>query len=117
VTISGGVNYTNSGNVVGDFSVGADGSGVTSINGFGTLPGKNGGTAAVSVSINRFLWWSFGSVQVNDPGAGVNSLGAPLIFAPTPAGTKASTTVSAGWFTFDGGFKSYTITATINDRS
>jgi hypothetical protein len=98
------------------FVVSSDGAGISSINGFGTFPGKNGGTASVAVSVNRFLWWSFGNINVNDPGAGINSVQAPLIFAPVPAGSKTAAKVSAGWFTFDNGFKSYTIDLTVGDN-
>jgi len=117
VRISGGYGYQNSGNVSGGgFYVATDGAGIASIGGFGTLPGTNGGTASVSVSVNRFLWWSFGSITVNDPSAGINQVTAPLLFAPTPAGNKTAASVSAGWFSFDGGFKSYTIDLTVGDN-
>jgi len=56
------------------------------------------------------------SITVNDPGAGINQVTAPLLFAPTPAGNKTAASVSAGWFSFDGGFKSYTIDLTVGDN-
>jgi hypothetical protein len=117
VKVSGGYAYQNSSAVSGSgFSVVKDAQGIASINGFGTFPGKNGGTASVSVSVNRFLWWSFGNVSVNDPGAGIRSLQAPLIFAASPTGTKAAAKVGASWFTFDGGVKNYTIDLTVGDN-
>ena len=90
--------------------------GVDRVNGFGTLPGTSGGPAAVAVSLNRFLFWTFGSISVNDPGAGINNLAAPVFFGPVPTKVNNSASVSASWFTFgSNGFQSYTITATFRD--
>ncbi len=117
VRIAGDYGYQNSGAVGGaGYAVTSDQFGISSVTGSGTLPGKNGGTASVSIDVNRFLFWTFGSVTVNDPGAGIN-LGAPLIFAPAPAGSKAAASVSAGWFTFADGFKTYTIDLTVGDNA
>ena len=117
VTVSDGLHYTNSGTVSGPgYSIGSDGFGVTNIGGLGTLPGTAGGTASVLVDVNRFLFWTFGSIAVNDPAAGINNISAPIFFGSVPNKVNGSSTVSASWFTFgSNGFVPYTITATFHD--
>ncbi len=86
------------------------------MSGSGTLPGANGGLATVSVEMNRFLFWTFGYVTVNDPGAGIDNLTAPIFFAPVPRDNGNGVSVSSSWFNFGAnGFKSYTINATFRD--
>ena len=58
------------------------------------------GTATVSVDAHRFLFWTMGDITVNDAKAGIRNVSAPLIFAPSPAGTKSAATVGADWFLF-----------------
>ncbi|HNI34477.1 MAG TPA: hypothetical protein PLV93_03705 [Microthrixaceae bacterium] len=117
VRVGGGYSYQNSGTVGGSgYAVAADGSGINGISGFGTLPGKNGGSAWVRVNVNRFLWWSFGSIAVADPSAGIN-LEAPLVFAPQPYGSKTAASIGASWFNYADGFKSYTIDVTVGDKA
>ena len=75
--------------------------GVVSANGTLDLPGKNGGTAKLTVGVQRF--WIFqlwtGQVSIFDPGASV-SLAAPVfgnLSSPPGVNTAGST---SSWFTF-----------------
>jgi hypothetical protein len=105
-----GYGYTNSGTLTsGDLTVRPG----VSVTGSGTLPGKNGGSATVSVNVNNFLFWSFGTVTVSDPGAGLPATTGYIFFAPPP-----SRNVSGAGFTFaNGSFKSYTVSLRITDNS
>src|SRR5690606_4870874 len=113
-----GFGYTNSGGVSGPgFTISTDASGVTAVRGWGTLPGKNGGNATVSVNITRNLYWAFGEVKVSDPSAGINLTGYAF-FSPVPYKFGNSSTVSGSWLIWvpNRGFVPYTITATVTDN-
>jgi hypothetical protein len=112
-----GYGYANAGTVSGDFAIGTDATGVRSVSGVGGLPGANGGSATVSVGMTRHLYWTFGSVSVSDPGAGIRLTGRRVL-GPPMAKFGNTVTVSGSWFTFSwrAGFKPYTITATITDN-
>jgi hypothetical protein len=117
VSVSG-FGYTNSGAVSGaGYTISTDAYGVTAVRGSGTLPGKNGGTATVSVNITRNLYWGFGEVSVSDPSAGINLTGYAF-FSPVPYKFGNSSTVSGSWLLWvpNRGFVPYTITATVTDN-
>jgi hypothetical protein len=105
-----GLGYTNSGALTsGNFVVKPG----TSVTGGGTLPGKNGGSATVSVSVSNFFFWGFGSVTVSDPGAGLPTTTGYVFFGPSP-----SRAISAPGFSFtNGAFKSFTVGLKITDNS
>jgi hypothetical protein len=106
ITVSG-YGYANAGSLTsGNFVVKAG-----STTGGGTLPGVNGGSATVSVNVNQFLFWGFGTVTVSDPGAGLPSTTGYVLFGPAP-----SRNVSGSGFTFvNGAVKSYTVSLRITD--
>ena len=89
---------------------------MTSLTGFGTFPGRNGGTASATVNVSKFLWWSFGSISVNDPAAGLVNVEAPIIFGPGIAGSKSAASVGASWFGWNNGFIGYSINVTVADN-
>jgi len=105
VSVGGSYNYSNTGGVTsGSFSVGASG-----VGGGGTIPGVSGGSATVSVNVQQFLFWTFGTVTVADPGAGLPYLTGYVLFGPAP-----SSHVTAFGFSFDNfQFKTYTINVNI----
>ena len=106
VTVAG-ANYTNTGPLTsGAFNISPG----NSASGSGTLLGKSGsGVATVSLSVQKFLIWGFGTVTVSDPGSGLPPVTGYVVFGPAPG----KTTVGYG-FSFVGGvFKSYTITVTV----
>ena len=103
----GGAGYTNSGPVTSGSFIVTPG---TFVGGAGTLAGTHGGSATVSISIQKFLVWGFGTVTVTDPGAGLAPVTGYVLFGAAP-----SNTTTAYGFSFAGGvFRSYTITVTIN---
>ncbi len=76
-----------------------------SVTGGGTLPGKNGGTATVRVDVKQFLFWSFGTVTVADPNAGLPSTTGYVFFGPSPS----RVVTGSGFTTVNNQFKSYTV--------
>jgi hypothetical protein len=106
ITVSG-YGYANAGALTsGNFVVKSG-----STTGGGTLPGVNGGSATVSVNVNQFLFWGFGTVTVSDPGAGLPSTTGYVLFGPAP-----SRNVSGSGFTFaNGAVKNYTVSLRITD--
>lgn len=118
VRIRGGYLYDNSGAVTGNFSIVRDGNGqVISVKGVGTMPGVNGGTATVVVDVNRVLWWGFGTITVNDPGAGIVNLQAAQLFGAPPTANASNTSVLSGnGIRWDGQtLRSFATTAWITD--
>jgi PKD repeat protein len=122
VQVSGSFNYTNGGAATaGNVRVLRDPSGIQSALGTLDLPGRNGGTARLSVQAQRF--WIFqlwtGTVSLFDPAAGV-SLSAPVFGTLSNApGTNAVTSTSS-WFSF-GQFpnliRPYTLRWSVDDVS
>jgi hypothetical protein len=108
VTVSG-YHYTNSGTLTsGNFTVKPG----VSTTGSGTLTGTNGGSATVSVSVTRILFWGFGTVTVSDPGASLPATTGYVLFGPAP-----SANISAPGFSFTNGvFKSFTVGLRIVDN-
>jgi hypothetical protein len=108
ITVSG-LGYANAGALTtGNFVVKSG-----STTGGGTLPGVNGGSATVSVSVNQFLFWSFGTVTVSDPGAGLPSTTGYVLFGPLPSRNVAG----SGFTVVNGAVKNYTISLRITDVS
>jgi hypothetical protein len=105
VTVSG-AGYSNSGSITsGGFTVTPN-----SVAGFGTLLGKSGtGAASVSINVQKFLVWGFGTVTVSDPGSGLAPVTGYVVFGPAPG----KTTVGYGFSFVNGQFKTYTITVTV----
>ncbi|NLA36414.1 MAG: hypothetical protein GX868_12140, partial [Actinobacteria bacterium] len=117
INVSGHYNYAADVAVSGPgYSVASDANGPTSVTGFGTFPGRTGGTASAAVNVSKFLWWSFGSIAVNDPGAGLNNIEAPILFGPGISGSKAAASVGASWFGWNNGFVGYSINVTVADN-
>lgn len=94
-----------------------DGAGV--VTGAGTIPGKAGGDATVTVSVTR-LWifpWYLGWVRVHDPGAGAFGFDktTPILFGALtpvdPSGVSGTATWLAGKFPW----KPYTLTWIVQD--
>ena len=106
----GGYGYSNSGALTsGNFNVRPG----ISVTGGGTMPGKNGGTATVSVSVNQILFWGFGTVTVSDPGAALPQSTGYVLFGPSP-----SNSVTGSGFSFaNNQFKSFTVGLRIQDNS
>ncbi len=119
VSVNGGFGYSRSGSVTGQgFEILSDASGVVAVQGQGSLPGLNGGTANVQVNISKNLFWSFGSVSVQDASAGIN-LSGYRVFGPPLTKYGNTATVNGSWFLFDWktGYKPYTVTATVTDNT
>jgi hypothetical protein len=118
VSVSG-FGYSNSGPVTGQgFEILSDATGVVAVQGQGSLPGVNGGTANVQVAVSKNLYWTFGTIAVQDASAGINLAGYRVFGAPV-AKFGNSATVSGSWFLFNWrtGYKPYTITATVTDNT
>jgi hypothetical protein len=102
VQVSGSLNYSNAGTATsGGVSVVRDTFGLVSAGGTVNLPGTSGGTARVTVGVQRF--WVFqlwtGQVSVFDPGASV-SVSAPVFGAvPSAPGVNAVGSTTS-WFYF-----------------
>jgi hypothetical protein len=89
---------------------------VTSVTGSGSLPGTQGSTATVKVSVQRFLWWTFGTLTVNDSAAGLKNLQAPILFGSVPRPANGSVTLTGNWFGLkNNAFVNYTIRVTVTD--
>jgi hypothetical protein len=102
----GGAGYSNSGPVTSGSFVVTPG---TFVGGSGTLAGTKGGSATVSISVQKFLTWGFGTVTVFDPGAGLSPITGYVLFGAAPG----KTTVGYGFSFVNGVFHSYTVTVTI----
>jgi hypothetical protein len=119
VTISG-IGYHAAGPVSGPgFTIVTDAGShaVSSIHGSGTITGPKGGPSFVSVSMDRMINWTFGSISVNDPSSGVNLRGFRIFGAPIwRFGNSAK--ASGSWWTFDmaKGLRPFTITAIVTDN-
>ena len=120
VDVTGSVTYRNSGaSTGGGVSVVRDSLGLVSAGGTLDLPGKNGGTARLTVGVQRFWVFQFwtGQVSIDDPGASV-SVSAPVFGSvPSVPGVNAvGSTLS--WFYF-GQFpnliRPYTLTWSVDD--
>ena len=101
VQFAGALNYTNSGTGNGDLVVSRDVAGIKSVTGFLDVPGASGGTARVSVDVQRAwilpLW--IGQVAVRDAGAGVSAT-TPVIGGLTRSTIDTSATTTSNWFVF-----------------
>ena len=116
--MSGSLSYLNDANVSAPgFTIVQDQFGVSRIIGSGQIPSKSGsGTATVSVELNRFLWWSFATISVNDAAAGINNLNAYSVFAPVPSVVNGSATIDGDWFVWqDFQVKPYHIQLQVTD--
>ncbi|HKY16926.1 MAG TPA: hypothetical protein VJM33_18510, partial [Microthrixaceae bacterium] len=109
--------YHTAGLVQGDFQIVDDPTGVASVTGQGKIPGANGGEATLSVNLTRSLFWTFGSISIDDPTAGISLTGYQA-FGPPLKRFGNSVAVHGSWFMFDWnkGFRPYTISATITDN-
>lgn len=97
-----GYGYTNSGPLTsGGFTVKPG----VSVTGSGTLVGKTGGTATVRVDVKQVLFWSFGTVTVSDPNAGLPSTTGYVFFGPAPS----RNVTGAGFTVSNNQFKSYSV--------
>ncbi len=105
VTVSG-AGYSNTGAVTSGSFIVSPGKSVV---GAGTIAGLHGGSASISISVQNFLVWGFGTITVSDPGASLTPITGYVLFGPVPGKT---TTAYAAVFS-NGVFKSYTITVTI----
>ncbi|HTO00256.1 MAG TPA: PKD domain-containing protein [Microthrixaceae bacterium] len=118
VRFGGAFNYANSGSGLGNLKIVRDGFGIKSVSGKLDIDGTNGGTATVSVNVNRvwiFQLWS-GQVSVNDAGANF-SVSTPILGGI--GGSKAPSTAGStmSWFKFGGssGIKSYSLNWSVVD--
>ena len=116
---AGALAYSNAGNGTGDLDVARDLIGIRSVTGFLDVPGLSGGTARVSVDVQR-AWilplWT-GQVVVRDRGAGV-SVTTPVIGSITRATIDTSATTTSSWFTFGtfpNLFRPYSLKWTVTD--
>ncbi|MDR3648751.1 MAG: protease pro-enzyme activation domain-containing protein [Acidimicrobiales bacterium] len=87
------VNYTNSGSLTsGSFSVTPSSGTITSVTGTGTIPGLKGGSATITVKIQRYTFAGLsaylGTISVSDPGAHVNTIAVVLAPSLTRVGTS-----------------------------
>jgi len=99
VQFSGALTYANSGTGNGDLVVSRDLSGIRSITGFLDVPGASGGTARVSVNVQRawiLPFWT-GQVVVRDAGAGLSAT-TPVIGGLTRSTIDTSATTTSSWF-------------------
>ncbi len=99
VSFSGSINYANSGSGLGNLNIARDDFGVASVTGSLEIPGSKGGTAKVTVNVQR-LWifplW-FGDVTVNDAGANVN-VSTPIIGGIGGTNSPSSAGSTMSWF-------------------
>ena len=117
VAIRGGLNYNASSSLTsGNLKVALTNRSASAISGSGTYPGVNGGTARVTVNASNFLWWSFGTISVNDPGAGIRNLSTPLVFASPVSGSLSSARATGSWLTWNDGLVNYTVAITVADN-
>ena len=117
VAIRGGLNYNASSSLTsGNLKVALTNLSASAISGSGTYPGVNGGTARVTVNASNFLWWSFGTISVNDPGAGIRNLSTPLVFASPVSGSLSSARATGSWLTWNDGLVNYTVAITVADN-
>jgi hypothetical protein len=115
-----GLGYHDAGSVGGGpgFHIVSNARGVSSVTGWGTIPGEKGGTATVRVNFHRIMWWTFGEISVDDPTAGVRLSGFE-VFGPPLQRNGNSVNVMGGWFFYlpGSGMHGFTIKATISDNS
>ena len=119
VVVTGSHAYTNSGSGAGNVSVRRDAFGIASVTGYLDIPGTSGGTARVAVNAQR-AWilplWT-GELTIVDRGAGIN-LSTPILGSINRAGSDASVTSTASWFTlgtFPNLIRPYTVNWTVTD--
>ena len=116
---SGALTYANSGTGTGDLKVTRDGLGITRVKGSLNVPGTTGGTAKVTVDVQRawiLPFWT-GSVAVSDPGAGVK-VTTPVIGGLSAGTTADSATTTSSWFVlgnFPNLIRPYTLTWSVID--
>ncbi len=121
VTVTGSANYTRSAvSTAGDVRVVRDAIGIVSAKGSLDYPGANGGTAKLTVNVQRF--WVFqlwtGDVRAVDPSAGLSVL-SPVVGQVTSPATGAAQGRS-NWFTvgnFPNLIRPFDITWRVDDRS
>ncbi len=117
MSISGVVDYENSGSGVGGVDVRSDMFGVSRVVGELQVAGRDGGTATVATDVRR-VWilplWT-GQVRVSDPDAGVR-LTAPVFGRLSSDG--ATVTGTTNWFltgSFPNLIRPYTLTWSVTD--
>jgi hypothetical protein len=93
----GFTNYVNSGSLTsGGFTVSPSSGTITSVTGTGTIPGVNGGSATITVKIQRYTYAGFsayiGTISVSDPGAHLKTTAIVI----TPSLTRADTGGASG---------------------
>jgi PKD repeat protein len=121
VKFTGAISYENSGTGTGDLAVDRDNFGLTGVKGSLNVPGTTGGTAKVTVDVNRawiLPFWA-GTVTVSDPGAGV-SVTTPVLGSLSRGATVDSATTTSSWFvlgTFPNLIKPYTLKWSVDDAS
>jgi hypothetical protein len=115
-----GLGYHDAGSVGGGpgFHIVSNQRGVSAVTGWGSIPGAKGGNATVRVNFHRVMWWTFGTITIEDPNAGVNLTGFEM-FGPPLQRNGNSVDVMGGWFTFlpGSGMQAFTIKATVTDNS
>ena len=119
MSVAGAVSYAASGTGAGGVTVNRDAFGISSVSGTLDIPGANGGTAKVRVSVQR-AWilplWT-GQVSVVDSGAGV-SVSAPVFGSVTSGGVNGQAKGSTSWFlpgTFPNLIRPFTLNWTVKD--
>jgi len=112
--LTGSVNYGFDGPISsGNFGIQSDQFGVVAVSGSGTF----GATGAVSVSLNRFLWFNAftGTVNVTDTGPAAVSTSTTVFFQALSRPSATSVRGSAGGV--NNSFQSYNLAFTIDDRA
>lgn len=117
VTLRGAINYANSGSGTGNLAIRRDSFGISSVTGSLQIPGASGGTAKVTVNIQRFWILQFwtGTVHVNDPGAKV-SVSTPVLGGISGSTNPSSAGSTVSWFKIgNSGIQSYSLNWSVVD--
>jgi len=99
------------------FSIQSNGSTVSRVSGRLTFPGRSGGTASLSVAVNRFAFLTLGTVTFSDPGASVRITG--YVFSGTPlvrVGNSVTIRATGVSFALSSGLVAVPIVATLTDN-